>query len=71
MQYADGSTETGIVPWPLRYRPSLDPFRLGLVRFRFPGLCRTSYCRSHNDRIRSSPSVTNTAEFPTCPIQHD
>lgn len=36
VQYPDGTTETGIVPWPLRYRPEHDPFRLGIEHFPLP-----------------------------------
>jgi hypothetical protein len=72
VQYADGSTETGIVPWPLRYRPSDDPFRLGMEHFPLPGPMAdyvlppgtnlhplVAFCYKHRD------------QFPNCPIQHD
>lgn len=72
VQYADGSTETGIVPWPLRYRPADDPFRIGLEHFPLPGPMPdfvlapgtnlhplVAFCYKHRD------------EFPNCPIQHD
>lgn len=36
VEYPDGSTETGIVPWPLRYLPGNDPFRLGIEHFPLP-----------------------------------
>jgi hypothetical protein len=72
VQYADGSTETGVVPWPLRYHPADDPFRLGLEHFPLPGPMPdfvlpagtnlhplVAYCYKHRD------------EFPNCPIEHD
>lgn len=72
VQYADGSTETGIVPWPLRYRPSLDPFRLGLEHFPLPGPMPDFVLPSDTNL---HPLVAfcyeHRGEFPTCPIQHD
>lgn len=72
VQYADGSTETGIVPWPLRYKPSQDPFRLGLEHFPLPAPMPdyvlpsgtnlhplVAFCYAHRD------------DFPTCPIEHE
>lgn len=72
VQYADGSTETGIVPWPLRYRPSQDPFRLGLEHFPLPAPMAdyvlpggtnlhplVAFCYAHRE------------EFPNCPIEHE
>lgn len=72
VQYADGSTETGLVPWPLRYRPAEDPFHLGLEHFPLPvpmpdfvlppGTTLhplVAFCFKHRD------------DFPSCPIQHD
>ncbi|MDQ2872235.1 MAG: hypothetical protein M3R35_03785 [Candidatus Eremiobacteraeota bacterium] len=35
--YADGSAETGIVPWPIRYLPANDPFLKGTRRIPLPG----------------------------------
>jgi hypothetical protein len=71
VQYADGSTETGIVPWPLRYKPAQDPFRLGLEHFPLPAPMSdyvlppdtnlhplVAFCYAHRD------------EFPNCPIEH-
>ncbi len=71
VQYQDGSTETGLVPWPLRYRPQLDPFRLGIQHFPLPvplgdytlppGTVLhplVAYCFAHR------------AELTSCPIYH-
>lgn len=72
VQYADGSTETGLVPWPLRYKPADDPFRLGLLHFPLPVPLPdfvlpagtnlhplVAFCYKHRD------------EFPSCPIEHE
>jgi len=36
VEYEDGSTETGLVPWPLHYLPANDPFRIGLDHIPLP-----------------------------------
>ena len=72
VQYPDGSTETGIVPWPLQYSPADDPFRLHMLHFPLPGPLAdfvlpagtalhplVAYCYEHRD------------ELPSCPIEHD
>jgi hypothetical protein len=73
VQYPDGTTETGIVPWPLRYRPQADPFQAGLSMhmplpvplpdFRLEqGTVLhplVAYCYAHRDELDS------------CPIAHD
>ncbi len=68
VQYPDGTTETGHVPWPLRYRPSQDPFRLGIEHFPLPvplpdfslpaGTVLhplVAYCFKHREEISSCP----------------
>lgn len=72
VQYPDGSTETGIVPWPLRYLPEDDPFRLHILHFPLPGPLADfalppgtplhpliAYCYAHRGELAS------------CPIHHD
>ena len=72
VEYADGSTETGIVPWPLRYAPRSDPFRLGLLHIPLPKPLPdyqlppgtnlqplVAYCFEHRALLES------------CPIAHD
>lgn len=72
VQYVDGSTETGIVPWPLRYLPRQDPFKLGYEHFPLPAPMNdfelppgselhpmTAYCYEHR------------RQFEWCPIYHD
>ncbi len=68
VQYPDGTTETGIVPWPLRYMPAADPFRLGLEHFPLPIPLPdytlppgtplhplVAYCYGHRDELASCP----------------
>lgn len=72
VQYADGTSETGVVPWPLRYLPSEDPFRLGIQHFPLPAPTSdyalpagtelhplVAYCYKHRE------------DLDTCPIYHD
>jgi hypothetical protein len=72
VQYADGSTETGIVPWPLRYRPADDPFRLGLEHFPLPGPM-ADYVLPPGTNLHPLVAFCykHRSEFPNCPIQHD
>jgi hypothetical protein len=72
VQYADGSTETGIVPWPLRYRPADDPFRLGLEHFPLPGPM-PDYILPAGTNLHPLVALCykHRAEFPNCPIEHD
>lgn len=72
VEYPDGTTESGIVPWPIRYLPQADPFRLGIHHMPLPGPLPdfvvtadtvfhplTKYCYEHRD------------ELSDCPIAHD
>lgn len=72
VQYADGTTETGYVPWPIRYLPQSDPFLqhwehfplpVPLPDFRVPADANLhpliAFCLEHR------------SEFNDCPIEHD
>lgn len=72
VEYPDGTTETGVVPWPIRYLPAQDPFRLGIHHMPLPVPLTgytlppgtvlhplVAYCFKHRD------------ELSDCPIQHD
>ncbi|HET7814812.1 MAG TPA: hypothetical protein VFL13_10615 [Candidatus Baltobacteraceae bacterium] len=72
VEYPDGGTESGIVPWPIRYLPQADPFRLGIHHMPLPGPLPdfvltpdmvlhplTKYCYEHR------------SELSDCPIAHD
>lgn len=67
-EYDDGTTETGIVPWPLRYPPAQDPFKLGLRHIPLPlplpdyrlppGTVMhplVEYCYEHRAQLTSCP----------------
>lgn len=71
-EYPDGTTETGVVPWPLRYLPKSDPFLrhwehfplpVPLADFALPSGTDlhplVAFCYAHRD------------EFNSCPIEHD
>lgn len=36
VEYGDGTTETGVVPWPLHYLPAQDPFLLHIEHIPLP-----------------------------------
>ena len=72
VQYPDGTSENGVVPWPLRYLPGQDPFRLGIQHFPLPAPLAdytlpagtslhplVAYCYEHRGELSS------------CPIYHD
>lgn len=73
VEYPDGTTETGVVPWPVRYLPQYDPFRLGMTHnIPLPGPLAdytlpagtvmhplVAFCFKHRD------------ELSDCPIEHD
>ena len=72
VQYQDGSVETGVVPWPLRYLPSQDPFALDYQHFPLPKPLPDytpeagapmrpliAFCWEHRSQVAS------------CPIEHD
>lgn len=72
VEYPDGTTESGIVPWPIRYSPDADPFKLGIHHMPLPSPLAdytlppgtvlhplVAFCFKHRD------------ELSDCPIQHD
>jgi hypothetical protein len=72
VEYPDGTTESGRVPWPLRYAVDQDPFRLGIHHLPLPTPLANyslppgtsmhplvAYCYEHRDELSS------------CPIYHD
>lgn len=72
VQYADGSTETGYVPWPLRYVPQSDPFRLHWEHFPLPAPM-PDYVLPPDTNMHPLVAFCyeHRAEFSTCPIAHD
>jgi hypothetical protein len=72
VQYDDGTTETGYVPWPIRYLPAEDPFVLHLEHFPLPGpLADFSLPANTNVHPLITFCLEHRDEFSTCPIEHD
>ncbi len=72
VQYADGSTETGYVPWPIRYLPQTDPFLLHWAHFPLPIPLADFVLPAGADL---HPLVAfcyeHRSELSDCPIEHD
>jgi hypothetical protein len=72
VEYPDGTTESGRVPWPLRYAVDQDPFRLGIHHLPLPTPLANyslppgtsmhplvAYCYEHRDELSSCPIYHN------------
>lgn len=72
VQYADGTTETGYVPWPLRYLPANDPFRLHWEHFPLPAPL-PDYVLPSGTTLHPLVAFCyeHRSDFTTCPIAHD
>ncbi len=72
VEYPDGTTETGIVPWPLRYLPAVDPFRLGIQHFPLP-VPLAGYALPAGTALHPLVAYCyeHRSELPSCPIYHD
>lgn len=72
VQYADSTTETGQVPWPIRYRPAVDPFRLGIEHFPLPGpMPDFALPGGSNLHPLVAFCYKHRADFDFCPIYHE
>lgn len=69
-EYADGSTESGDVPWPIRFPEGEDPFARGRNRMPLPGPM-SDYVASAD--VTMSPLVRNCYDhrYMYCPIAHE
>jgi hypothetical protein len=69
-QYADGATETGIVPWPIRFPIGADPFERDRHRMPLPGPM-SDYVASADTEME--PLVKNCYDhrYDYCPIEHE
>ncbi|HEV3153502.1 MAG TPA: hypothetical protein VGZ02_06850 [Candidatus Baltobacteraceae bacterium] len=67
--YPDGTTEQGIVPWPIHYLTSDDPFARGIRHMPLPGP-GPDFTASANDM---QPLVKDCYDhrYPYCLIQHE
>jgi len=72
VQYADGTTETGYVPWPLRYVPQNDPFVLHWEHFPLP-VPLPDYVLPPGTNLHPLVAFCyeHRGEFSDCPIAHD
>lgn len=72
VQYADGSTETGYVPWPIRYLPGDDPFRLHYEHFPLPAPLPDFQLPAGTDlHPLVAYCLEHRSELSDCPIAHD
>lgn len=69
-EYADGTTEEGEVPWPIRFPIHSDPFARGIHEMPLPGPPE-GYLAP--DGLAMSPLVQNCYDhrYRFCPIQHE
>jgi len=69
-EYADGSTESGVVPWPIRFPVGSDPFARGVHRMPLPGPL-PGYVLP--DGVALDPLVKNCFDrhYDYCPIEHE
>jgi hypothetical protein len=69
-EYADGSTESGVVPWPIRFPLNADPFARGIHRMPLPGPLPGYELPGG---IAMQPLVKNCYDhhYDYCPIEHE
>jgi hypothetical protein len=69
-EYADGTTETGIVPWPIRFPLNNDPFARGIHHMPLPGPLPDYVLPSG---VAMHPLVKNCWDhhYEYCPIAHE
>lgn len=69
-EYADGSTEEGVVPWPIHFPLRADPFARGIHEMPLPGPPE-GYLAPEG--ISMEPLVRNCYDhrYAYCPIQHE
>ncbi len=72
VQYADGSTETGYVPWPIRYLPKVDPFLNHWQHFPLP-IPLPDYVMPGGTDLHPLIAFCweHRSELSDCPIEHD
>ncbi len=68
--YPDGTSETGIVPWPVRFPGSMDPIKLGYRRMPLPGPLPDYMLPSGTD-MHPLAAYCYEHRFSSCPIAHD
>jgi hypothetical protein len=68
--HADGTPEEGVVPWPIRYLPSDDPFLKGTRRIPLPGPLADFSLPAGTD-IKPLVAYCYEHRLPYCPIDHN
>lgn len=72
VQYADGTTETGYVPWPIRYLPQRDPFLQHWEHFPLPVPLPDFRLPAGTDlHPLIAFCLEHVNELSDCPIEHD
>ncbi len=68
--YADGSPESGVVPWPIRFPLTADPFARGIHRMPLPGPLPDYVLPAG---VAMAPLVKNCFDhhYQYCPIEHE
>lgn len=68
--YADGTSESGVVPWPIRFPLSADPFARGIHRMPLPGPLPDYVLPAG---VALAPLVKNCFDhrYPYCPIERE
>jgi len=68
--YPDGTSETGVVPWPVRFPQSQDPIRMGWRRMPLPGPL-PDYALPAGTNLHPLVAFCYEHHFASCPIAHD
>lgn len=67
--YPDGTSETGYVPWPVRYLPRVDPFRLHYPHMPLPGPL-PDFVLPPDTNMHPLVAYCFAHHFSSCPIEH-
>jgi hypothetical protein len=68
--YPDGTSESGKVPWPIRFPQSRDPLKLGWRTMPLPGPL-PDYVLPSNTYLRPLVAFCYQHHYASCPIAHD
>ena len=70
VQYPDGTSETGTVPWPVRFPQSLDPIKLGWRSMPLPGP-EPGYVMPSDANPHPLVAYCYEHHYSSCPVAHD
>jgi len=68
--YPDGTSETGTVPWAVRFPQSLDPIKLGWRNMPLPGP-EPGYVMPSDANPHPLVAYCYEHHYSSCPIAHD